>query len=1603
MAKLRVKLGTTTNRSFAGHQVIASYLRKITISGESLYVREQTSVLAEAAGQAVLELPSKESFGEDKTIQLKVLSPDGQLLKVQDTSANMLDGEQPIEVKVDPKEFFPIQANTDPAYLKPDKIRGMVVDPSGKSNLTDRQIILRAKPASPAEAPLGIVAVARTDKAGYFSAPFPLGNFKEAQGSITGSDQTILVRLNDDGSFPDRVVLGLDRPLADGQEKGVECDCAMEPPRNPDAEDLVNSTAYSSDGGHCVDITTPNRVLEEFDYYAVVRTTEPAIKGLTIKDPPKVGLDDIIRIIDPKLSAVALSAQPVDAASQPATAAPEARRMVAMDSATLVRSQPELGFEMAHLAETANSIRTIRAVRDAATASAGTADATRPAGEKLNLKDVQINAEIAKTLTYDPDGFTLTKLATAEMMTRKQDLVRVIDLIRRREPGRDSLSCANPLDWDDEPTFYQACTIAHGHILHFKQQWVADGFSMGDLLYSLPLAPCQKKQIAVIDWDRRESAARRESLEEQEFLNASLSRDRDISEVANAVVRENTSGGSNADTGSFGGGLGIGLIIPPVGGLLGIGGGTSSASSSAWQNSSRSTSASSLQSLRDRTMQASSAVRSQRSTVIQTVRQGETMRVETEVVANHNHCHAITIQYFEVLRHFLVKQNVVDVQECLLVPMLISRFDSAKARRWRETLGMYVRNPALRRGFDALQRIADNYVGSDMPTGSYAQEELQYLDGFLRISFRIQRPRDDTDGKFLETSWAPLLWLGITPHEWWSNHLESQKERDRVFAQVLGPKIAEEITNGLRFYAVDENDNETPLPIDATLVSDFANDRPLYVSLRLRADLPPLRRERIKFIKIATTIDTKAGPKNIDDILPVGSKVIVDSGQMAYRTQHLSYNLFSQSRILNDLSGTDGVMIYTPLSRQELRRPREEDKELANTLLKHLNDHLEYFHRAIWWRMDAQRRFMLLDGFIAPNSGGRSVASVVENRLTGIIGNCLVMPVARGFHLDPTFKQDAENPIDLLDHYQPNTPIAPLRIAIPTKGVFAESVMGACNSCEKKDESRFWRWEESPCGDEPTLIQPVSTESRRAEPPSMTPKDFPAPIVAFQNVPPAPDPQGFGGLLNLLSNPNLFRDITGLTENQKNALAALQSALSTAQFFGGKAADLALQGSMNKDIDKALDKINEQHKAGAISDQQRQQLTEAALRSMIGGGTSKAAEPMSTKQVESLANTAGANAASLKVSRPGGEQVEVDARPTVTTASLSQPLEQACGFFGSNVVINEQDLRDAIAAGAVAERGNWLDSAGKLLKEDEDSQFGQLTKYWLGSKSAILPTTLGTLQANAANPATNYGQLINNNATAAAVATEAQNVRATLLNGAPDATKPANLNSLVEQALTSARFSRLDDATRGPWSAVFVTSVVRDAAIQLGLESLNGSTHVGRDELLVGTSAHRVYVLEAYNNRFGGNPKKGTYHAFRPNERTPQVGDIIVQDRQVSDINNVVEFDDIPTTLNSGYALHGDIVVEVPDGADYVIAIGGNLGNSAKRRRYPLDANRRLVVDRTQLYTQENDNGNLPNVPATDNSPGLNTSSTGRIFALLSLVQQCAAIPGQKVDGGVLV
>jgi hypothetical protein len=1218
MYQVWIQLTNDAGAPYPSHRIAALFSRRVASGSDEpeddLWIPAEVTTSVGDDGSAQLTFPNKQDMTGD--VNFRVIAPDGEILYSSLVSVQNLTPE--MEIEVEPKAFFDVEPNPDPDYGKPAKIRGRAIDAANRVQIAQKQVVLWGSTVEdPQAADFQPLVVAKTDPNGYFSAPYPLGSYTDAYGVVgIGDGVTVPIRLEDEGAFPEYVLLAV---AVDEDEDIIVCN--KEVPHAPDSRDLTTADGtFTTDLGigRCVDFNKPNRTLEQFSFYYAVRTTEPEIRAITLEEPPTIPLGAVADKLEILLS---LSEQ----------------------------GEPEHG-----------------PTEDGAPPSEGLRNLANMV--KVLPSELALNATTLQSAVRDLSTLSTDNLVYAAKSSIHQDLVRAIAQYAKMAPTRSRLSCARPVDWDHEPTLHQACTVAHGHLLHFVQEWVADGYSLGDLLYSLPLAPCQKKQIVVLDWERRESAARVEELSEEERMAATLSRDRDISEIVNASLAESSEGGSWAKNKAAGGGLGFGFLGKAIGGLLGIGGGASKSEARAWQRSSRRTAASSLQQLRDRTAQAASAVRNQRSTVIQTVRQGERVSVETEVVANHNHCHAMTVQYFEVLRHLLVRQRLVDVQECLFVPLMMGRFTFDKVLRWRDTLSRYLRDRRLRKGFNAIERITNHYVGSNLPIGAYADGMLEYLQGDLYLRFQIARPRDDETGEFLASSWewryafGGILGLIFDPSEFYNTYLKEQAFKDRVFQRELAPKIAANFVELLKFEGVKPDGTSEVLPIDPTLISTYRANRRHYVSLRLAEDLPALHRKDIEYIRINCEIQEGGQTGTLADVLPAGSRVIVEAGNMSYRTEHMSGYLFRSNRIANDLTGSDHVLIATPLNRRELRRPRDEDREAARLLLAHLNEQLEYYHHAIWTEMSPARRYMLLDGFEAPNSGHRSVASVVENRVIGIAGNCLIMPVSRGFKLDPTYNQDEENPVDLLEHYEPNTPIEPIPIAVPTKGVFAEAVMGACNSCEHTEDDRFWRWEESPCPDEPPAIQPVSTESRRAEPPDLEAKDFPAPMINLQNAPAAPDPTGLAAALQLIGKPDLFRDITGLTETQKSALAALQAAFDSAKFFGGQAANLALQGKMAKDIDKTLKTIQKAKDQKLISADQAKSLTESALKAMVGGGTKPTQADLQAiqkaRELGLLDKKQAADLAELLMRKKISGQAGT-ARPLTDTAAVQKKIEQA--------------------------------------------------------------------------------------------------------------------------------------------------------------------------------------------------------------------------------------------------------------------------------------------------------------------------------------------------------
>jgi hypothetical protein len=356
--------------------------------------------------------------------------------------------------------------------------------------------------------------------------------------------------------------------------------------------------------------------------------------------------------------------------------------------------------------------------------------------------------------------------------------------------------------------FAQAVSVATGHILHYKVLFKADGYSLGDLVYSLPLAPGQKKEIVVFDASQTLVGAESQQLSQSERLAMGLVDERDITSRLAGSMAESLRGSSTANTSGISAGFGTGGqgygSSGAYGGsgsaVLGVAGGVAQASSNASQDSSRDVAQFFGEKLRQSIMQNAEGYRQLNASVVTTVQQGQRYGVTSEVISNHNHCHSLTMMYFEVLRHYAIFQDLTSVEECVFVPLLLARFSVDNIAGWRDVLAPALlpmpsetylqpfvamassgRQHPLVKAFDAVHRLRSNYANVDFPAGSYDEEPIRFAKGNLQLQVSMPRPKtrydrikslpvitktvttDEIDvAATVKTSWVDAVAAGLT-------------------------------------------------------------------------------------------------------------------------------------------------------------------------------------------------------------------------------------------------------------------------------------------------------------------------------------------------------------------------------------------------------------------------------------------------------------------------------------------------------------------------------------------------------------------------------------------------------------------------------------------------------------------------------------------------------------------------------------------------------------------------------------------------------------------------------------------------------------------------
>ena len=1345
-----------------------------------------------------------------------------------------------------------------PAGAEPDKnwkLRGQILAFNKECVLKGTTVLIQVKAKSAGE--WRTVGAGSADASGNFSMPYPYGVYSDARALTSlAPDESVSVTIDDAPEAPDETIrndflyLLLRNPRCTPAGEGDECDCESTDTANrlPDHADLIGSDSYTQDiGGSCINLSKPNRTINEYAFKAIVRMSDPDVAHYTLKR-----IESGLESLDVSVATALASG----AAGLAMVANTELVKATDLDNELHTVSTGDFLTTMRSVVSHVTVVKTAFAVGGPSITLSVLADARTRAQTIVSLLDSYKSLMSANDLPVIDNAAPAVSAAAISVSHLIANAIDAVGTSARYELtggtarlDRKSIALDNPVLWQDAPeppvtaavgsslmgplagfaatrmlrldlrhrlatlatsipandptaTFAQAVSVATGHILHYKAVVKADGYSLGDLIYSLPLAPGQKKQIVVIDSSHTLVGAEAQSMSQNERLAMGLVNEREIVNQLAGNISESLRGSSSADTRGISAGFGTGGQGSGGGegyggsgsAVIGVAGGWAQASSDASQDSSRSVAQYFGEKLRQSVMQSAEGYRQLNASVVTTVQEGQRYAVTTEVVANHNHCHALTIMYFEVLRHFAVYQDLAFVEECVFVPLLLTRFSTENIAKWRDVLAPallpmpsdtylqpYAGNPQVGRqhpllkAFDADQRIRTHYANVDFPSGPYDEEKIQYIKGTVRLRINLPRPRTrfdrilsfpitrQLDKEALAASAARFAGDSATyaakaaftagiytmfqppptppnpaqfevlareaiadafmkldanyqsvppaqcmrimdfaprtimvgpipvPASFTSQmefFAENSDDRDqwRLYSQIMGYSSVELFLNAhFKGNLISEWDTifQTDiLPVvfekilDALTLEAFSIDPTSANKYHGGERLMPInilgtttstRQKLPQLLKMAVSSATIRGLKNYVTL-------VLDSASFMYSTNHFNGVLFS-GPVGDDLLDINGARMPIPENQNDKRNPRREDRYLAAMLIDHLNSHLEYYNKVLWSRLDPDRRYMLLDGFciqvydgkgkpIGAPGGLRSLASVVKNDVIAVSGNSIVLPVAPGYRVSGAFvqvKKDPKEPtLTLMDHYAPLTPVPPYRISVPSKGVFAEAVQGACNACEKIETERLQDWNRYPIGDEPTSISAVTppvpgvTDWRAAF------KDFAAPIVNVQNAPAAPPPgAGLAGLSDLLGKAGIFKDITGLDANQQNALKTLLSNNENAKAFGEMAKEMAMQQHNTQNSGKIMDSIASAKQAGDISKEQAGQLTKEHLQQQIDGGATKKAE-LDTSIRSSAASPAqaGVDAAKrgqavelTKSDEKGVESAKISALPGSTVAA----------------------------------------------------------------------------------------------------------------------------------------------------------------------------------------------------------------------------------------------------------------------------------------------------------------------------------------------------------------
>jgi hypothetical protein len=655
-----------------------------------------------------------------------------------------------------------------------------------------------------------------------------------------------------------------------------------------------------------------------------------------------------------------------------------------------------------------------------------------------------------------------------------------------------------------------ASSLGLGYILRMAQQWKFDGLGLGDLVYSLPLAPGEQQQVAVFERQDTSAVQESESFSQVEAMNQSAMSDTSTNATFNQAFNEMVAGSSAFSTDSSSASAGLSFGIGPVG----FGGGGGSSSSSGNSNSS-------LQGSRDTTSQASQATHSSAENTaaarLNAQRVGmrlasvsENMGTTTKTITNHNHVHALTMQYWEVLRMYDVSTTIEGVTLVCLIPMQIVRFmppkqpvaltdpsivDSSEKvmERYKNVLKhIDVMQRAVpgrfQRGLNLLAQFASDPTTVVDAASATAETviKLELRGNFVtceKIMVCAVTKRNTRVGPVQLSPSTAGLPLSIPldkfmSHDELTSWLNDQRQNTQAVLQaslavpssinrsdIIGFEISRQFSTVV--YSLTSAARQAAEKVQSDELHESAPSIFSFLGDALKSGgLGPMPAVTLRPAELENLL---GGPTLLHFYAAVENFNKTGTDQPAAQETYANDSLYGT--VLPAQPYPVPALQVAPVLRYQ------DVLEIEKTA-QHIARNTARYSKAVWMSMTPEETAMLLDAYtVGVPLGGLEDASqmipllnCLQNTVLGTYGNSLMMPFVIPQELADLCGIDPGKLQQSLLEYQREAFVSPRStIGLPTRGVLGEAVLGSCASAEKIDLTRFWNWQDAPADTAPGI------------------------------------------------------------------------------------------------------------------------------------------------------------------------------------------------------------------------------------------------------------------------------------------------------------------------------------------------------------------------------------------------------------------------------------------------------------------------------------------------------------------------------------------------------